>query len=72
MEEIQTKLQILEDYSASLEVDIQTTKEQIFNEEDETHIIFLNDHLRVLRFEFHKVNADIYLFRRKVKKFKLN
>ena len=65
--EITNKLDKLLDYAVSLELDILDTQDQIHAEEDETHIIFLTDHLGVLQYELDQTNAEIYLFRQKLK-----
>ena len=72
MEENKTRLDKLKDYSAELEADIFATQEQLLNETDKAHVTFLNDHLNILKFELDKANADIYILRRKLKKFQLN
>jgi len=64
MEQIQTKLDQIQDYAKSLELDIFQTQEQIESEDNETHIIFLTDHLQMLRFEMHKTNVAIYILRK--------
>jgi hypothetical protein len=65
--EIHTQLEQKEDYAVSLELEILDTKDQIFNEEDETHIIFLTDHLEALQYRLDQTNADIYPLRQKLK-----
>lgn len=65
--EIQTLLAQKEDYAVSLELEILDTQDQIYNETDETHIIFLSDHIGVLKYELDLVNADIYPLRQKIK-----
>ena len=65
--EIQSQLDLKENDAVSLELEILDTKDQIQNEEDETHIIFLTDHLEALQYELDLVNADIYLVRQKLK-----
>lgn len=42
-------------------------KDQIHNETDEFHVIYLTDHLEVLQYEFDKINADLYLLRKELK-----
>ena len=67
--EIQTEIDIKEDCAVSLELDIHSTQDQINNEIDETHIIFLRDHLEILKYELDTVNTDIYLLRNELKIF---
>ena len=67
--EIQNEMDIKEESAVSLELDIRSTQDQIHDEEDETHIIFLTDHLDILKYELGKVNADIYLLRNELKIF---
>ena len=65
--EIQSQLDLKEDYAVSLELEILDTKDQIYIEEDETHIIFLEDHLEFIKYQLDLANADIYLLRQKLK-----
>lgn len=67
MSEIQSQLTQKEDYAVSLELEILEMQDQIQSETDETHIIFLTDHLGVLQYELDKVNADIYYLRKNIK-----
>jgi hypothetical protein len=76
--ELQKQIAEKDDCAVSLDMDVLSTKEQIHDEIDEAHIIFLTDHLEVLQYEFDKVNADIYLLKKELKimnnseKYKLN
>ncbi|MCD6346518.1 MAG: hypothetical protein J7L96_03760 [Bacteroidales bacterium] len=66
--DIQSQLTPKEDYAVSLKLEIIDTQDQIQSETDETHIIFLEDHLGVLKYELDQTNAEIYLLRQKNKK----
>ncbi len=76
--EIQKEITVKEDYAVSLELDIQFTRDKIHAEDDDIHIIFLTDHLEMLKYELDSTNAELYLLRRKIKiaenqeKFQLN
>ena len=65
--EIQTQLDLKEDYAVSLELEINDIQDQIHAETDETHITFLEDHLEFIKYQLDLVNADIYFLRQKLK-----
>lgn len=67
MDNINEQIVAKEDYAVSLDLDINYTEEQIRNEIDETNLIFLTDHLKVLLYELDRANADIYLLRKELK-----
>ncbi len=69
--EIQKEITVKEDYAVSLELDIQFTQDLIHNEGDDIHIIFLNDHLEMLKYELDSTNAELYLLRRKINNYQL-
>ena len=64
MKELQEK----ECQAVSVEQEILSTKDKIRNEEDESHITFLQDYLTNLNYQLNCNNADIYLLRQKIKK----
>lgn len=65
--EIQSQLAQKENYAVSLELEILDIQKKIYNETDDTHIIFLSDHLGVLQYELDLVNADMHPLRQKLK-----
>lgn len=65
--EINSELKFKEYEAVSLELEIALIQDQIYCEEDETHIIFLTDHISVLQYELDRLNADIYLLRKDLK-----
>lgn len=67
MTEVQNRLNLKEDYAAYLQLEIDDTQDRVHSEGDETHIIFLSDHLGVLNYELNQVNSEIYLLRQKIK-----
>ena len=65
--ELNYELDFKENYAVSLELEIGLTQDQIYYEDDETHIIFLTDHLGILQYELDRLNADIYLLKKELK-----
>ena len=65
--EIHNELKFKEYEATSLQLEIGLTQNQIYWEDDETHIIFLTDHLGVLQYELDRLHADIYLLKRELK-----
>ena len=65
--DIQKEITEKENFAKSLDIDIQFTKDKIHAEDDETHIIFLNDYLEMLKYELDRTNADLYILRKEMK-----